>query len=388
VIEGFRLAVLARLRALGGGRLRISDGARSWEFGPAGAGRRGELVVMRRRFWRRVALGGSIGAAEAYRDGDWHSPDLVALLRVFAADAGATDDLEARLGNLRYRLAHRLRANHRRGSRRNIAAHYDLGNDFFALLLDDTLTYSCALFEPPELDLAAAQEAKLERACRTLALAPDHDVLEIGTGWGSFALHAAGRHRCRVTTTTVSAAQRRVALERVRAAGLADRVRVLGDDYRDLDGRFDRLASIEMIEAIGPEHYGTYFAVLAARLRRGGRALIQAITVADHRYRTALRQVDVIRYLIFPGSTIPSLSVLLAAAANHSDLRMVDYLDMTEHYARTLAAWRDNLRAHHRDARALGYDAAFLRLWDYYLAYCQAGFSERYIAVGQLALSR
>jgi cyclopropane-fatty-acyl-phospholipid synthase len=284
--------------------------------------------------------------------------------------------------------AHWLHRNTRAGSRRNIAAHYDLGNDFFELFLDETMMYSCALFERPDMSLAQASTAKLDAICRKLALGPQDHVLEIGTGWGGFALHAARGAGCRVTTTTISPAQYELARERVRAAGLGDRITVLLEDYRDLKGTYDKLVSIEMIEAIGHEYFGEFFRRCAERLVPGGPMLLQSITIAEDHYARARDEVDFIKRYIFPGCCIPSAGALVQAMSASSDLRVVDVEDIGPHYATTLARWRENFLARRDDVRALGYSAAFARMWEFYLCYCEAGFAERALGDVQMLLVR
>jgi cyclopropane-fatty-acyl-phospholipid synthase len=331
-------------------------------------------------FWSDVAFGGSVGAGESYMAGHWSADDLTAALRIFAANLDATDGLErgfAVLARPLRKLLHLAARNTRDGSRRNIAAHYDLGNEFFALFLDRSMMYSAAVFENPAMTLADAQTAKLERICRRLDLRPGEHVLEIGTGWGGFALHAARQYGCRVTTTTISDAQHAWADSRVREEGLADRITLLKQDYRELTGRFDKLVSIEMIEAIGHEHYDGFFAQCGALLEPHGRMLLQAITIADQRYDAARKDVDFIKRHIFPGCCIPSVTALTAAATRASDLRLVHLDDIGPHYATTLRHWRENLLRNAAAVRTLGYPETFIRMWEFYLAYCEAGFAER-----------
>lgn len=331
-------------------------------------------------FYRHVAANGSVGAGEAYMDGIWRSDDPVALMRMLVRNRDLLDAMEtglARLGGWAMRAWHALNRNTRNGSRRNIAAHYDLGNDLFRLFLDENLMYSSALYARADDTLEVASRRKLERICEKLALCADDHVVEIGSGWGGFAIHAAQRHGCRVTTTTISREQFDLARERVHAAGLSDRVEVLLRDYRDLDGRYDKLVSIEMIEAIGHQYLDSYFGKVGALLKPDGMALIQAITIEDHRYAQALRAVDFIKRYIFPGSFIPSVSAMLEAAARTSDLKLFHLEDIGPSYALTLAAWRERFHARAAQVRALGYDERFMRMWDFYLAYCEAGFRER-----------
>jgi cyclopropane-fatty-acyl-phospholipid synthase len=385
--EFCRRRVLERLNGLHGGRLEIREGGERRQLGEGGPPIK--LEVLNPTFWPAVAFGGSVGAGEAYMDSAWRCDDLTGLMGLLLRNRRIADDLEgglARLSAPLRGLLHRLRRNTRAGSRRNIAAHYDLGNDFYRLWLDETLMYSCALFERPGMTLAKASRAKLERICRKLDLGPDAHVLEIGTGWGGFALHAAGRYGCRVTTVTLSRRQLELARERIASVGLADRVEVRLADYRDLDGQYDKLVSIEMVEAVGADHLGTYFRQCARLLKPGGAMLLQAITIADQYYASALREVDFIQKHIFPGGFLPSVTALTAAMTGTSDLRTVHLEDIGPHYAETLARWRSNFFAHLDGVRALGFDERFIRMWEFYLCYCEAGFRERHLGTVQMLL--
>jgi cyclopropane-fatty-acyl-phospholipid synthase len=338
-----------------------------------------------------AALNGSVGAGEAYMDGLWDCDDLVALVRILVRNRDRLDAMEtgtARLGGWLMQALHALTRNTRGGSRRNIAAHYDLGNPLFQLFLDQNLMYSSAVFEHQDEPLEVAATRKLDRICTKLGLSPGHHVVEIGTGWGGFALHAAAHYGCRVTTTTISREQYDLARERVAAAGLEDRVTLLLQDYRDLDGQYDRLVSIEMIEAIGHQYLDTYFAKVGALLKPDGQALIQAITIEDHRYAQALKSVDFIKRFIFPGSFIPSVSAMTGAIGRASDLRLFNLEDIGPSYALTLKAWRERFNAALPQVQALGYDRRFVRMWDFYLAYCEGGFRERSIGDVHLWLTR
>lgn len=350
-------------------------------------------------FYRQVALNGSVGAGEAYMDGLWHCDDprsspgqgLVTLVRMLVRNRDRLDAMEtgaARIGALAMKWAHAFTRNTRAGSRRNIAAHYDLGNALYRLFLDENLMYSSAIFADQHESLEAASTRKLERICAKLDLRPEHHVVEIGTGWGGFALHAAGRYGCRVTTTTISREQHALASERVAAAGLSDRVTLLLEDYRDLQGQYDRLVSIEMVEAIGHQYLDTYFGKIGTLLKHDGLAVIQAITIEDRRYAQALRSVDFIKRHIFPGSFIPSISALHGALSTASDLRMTHMEDIGPSYALTLKAWRDRFMARLPEVAALGYDDRFVRMWEFYLAYCEGGFRERSIGDVQMLLAR
>lgn len=342
-------------------------------------------------FYRLAALNGSVGAGEAYMDGLWECDDLVALVRILVRNRERLDAMEtgtARLGGWLMQGLHLLSRNTRTGSRRNIAAHYDLGNPLFKLFLDENLMYSSAIYHYQDESLEVAAARKLDRICTKLGLGPQHRVVEIGTGWGGFALHAAGKYGCHVTTTTISREQYELATERVAAAGLQDRITLLLQDYRDLDGTFDRVVSIEMIEAIGHQYLDTYFAKVASLLKPDGQALIQAITIEDHRYAQALDSVDFIKRHIFPGSFIPSVAAMTGAIGRASDLRLFNLEDIGPSYALTLKAWRERFHARIEQVRALGYDERFIRMWDFYLAYCEGGFRERSIGNVHLWLTR
>ena len=342
-------------------------------------------------FYRRVAFSGSVGAGESYMDGHWRCDDLVGLVRLLVRNRELLDAMEsgpARIGSALLKAWHALRRNSIGGSRRNIAAHYDLGNDLFAAFLDATMMYSSALFEQPGQTLEQAQFNKLERICRQLELGPDDRVVEIGTGWGGFAIHAAGRFGCHVVSTTISHEQHTLARQRVQAAGLSERVTLLLDDYRVLEGQFDKLVSIEMIEAVGHHYLETYLRQCGRLLQPNGLALIQAITIEDRRYHKALREVDFIKRHIFPGSFIPSVSAIVSAAARASDLRLVDLLDIGPSYALTLNHWRRRFLAQREALRTLGYDPRFARMWEFYLCYCEGGFIERSISTAQMLFAR
>ena len=393
-----RSQLLSRLAALRAGRLQIEDAFGTVTLGSDDAlAPAVRLQVTDPAFYRAVAAGGSVGAGEAYMDGLWRcsapgledSDALVALVQLLVRNRELLDGLEsgwARLAGTARRLWHATRGNTRAGSRRNIAAHYDLSNEFFALFLSPDLMYSSALWSGGADTLEAASERKLEAVCRKLALGPGDHVLEIGTGWGGFALHAARHYGCRVTTTTISAQQYGLAQERIRAAGLEDRIELCLADYRDLTGRYDKLVSIEMIEAVGADHLEEYFATISRLLRPHGAALVQAITIEDHRYEQALASVDFIKRHVFPGSFIPSVNAMLAAKSRASDLALISLEDFGDSYARTLEAWRKRFMARLAEVRALGFDERFVRLWEFYLAYCEGGFRERALGVAHLKL--
>lgn len=387
-----RTQLFARLDGLAHGTLVLRDALGEHRFGRSDdAMPIVHLWVDDPAFYRAVAAQGSVGAGESYMAGHWRSDDLVMLVRLLVRNRALLDGMErgpARLGALALRGWHALRRNTREGSRRNIAAHYDLGNDFFSLFLSPDLMYSSAMFLSPDEDLPTASFRKLEAICRKLALSPDQRVIEIGTGWGGFALHAARHHGCHVTTTTISREQHALATQRVADAGLQDRVTLLLQDYRDLHGEYDALVSIEMVEAIGAPYLDTFFGQLGRLVRPGGAALLQAITIEDHRYVQARDSVDFIKRFVFPGSFIPSLSALMQAKTNASELQLVQQDDFGLSYAWTLRAWRRRFMTRLAEVRAQGFDERFIRLWEFYLAYCEGGFLERSIGVSHLLMRR
>jgi cyclopropane-fatty-acyl-phospholipid synthase len=386
-----RRAVFARLERIVEGELTVVEGGVRTEFGRRGSSPRATLHVHSPETWPAVGSLGSVGAGQAYIRGHWTSDDLVALARLFVRNREALDSLErgfARFGQWLIGKAHRARANTLDGAKRNIVAHYDLSNEFYELFLDPSMAYSSALFESEDEALEFAQERKFERLCRELDLRPGERVLEIGSGWGGLALHAARHHGVHVTTTTISRAQHDYTVERVRRAGLTDRIQVLARDYRELEGRFDKLVSVEMIEAVGHTFLDGYFAKLSALLEPHGRAALQAIVIRDTFHAQSLDTVDFIQHFVFPGSQLPSRGSIAAAVARSTDLQEVGALDFSPSYATTLARWRESFRAQLSAVRRLGFDDEFVRLWDFYLAYCEAGFREHSIGVVQLVYAK
>ena len=387
-----RQRVLRQLQALRGRQVVLVDALGSERAGEdVAAVAPLRIDVHAPGFYRALAANGSVGAAESYMDGEWDCADLVGLVQLLVRNRDLLDGMEqglARFGGLAMRGWNALRRNTRDGARRNIAAHYDLGNPFFRLFLSDDLMYSSALYAGEDDSLDVASTRKLDRICDKLRLGPDDEVVEIGTGWGGFAVHAAATRGCRVTTTTISREQHALACQRVAEAGLQERVTVLLSDYRDLQGDYDKLVSIEMVEAIGPQYLGTYFATLGRLLKPDGLALVQAITIEDHRYEQALRTVDFIKRHVFPGSFIPSIAAMLEAKSRNSDLALVHLEDFGPSYARTLHDWRLRFLDRRDEARAQGFDERFLRMWTFYLAYCEGGFLERSIGVAHLLLAK
>ncbi len=388
-----RGAVCRALERLEHGELRLIDAGGERPFGHPSprTGLAATLRISDPGFYLDTAFGGSVGAGEAYIRGGWQCDDLTALTRIMVLNRSAMNGLEGGLALVSrplYRLFHALRRNTLRGSARNIAAHYDLGNDLYRLMLDESMAYSCGIFEHESSTLPEASRAKFESVCRKLALRPGDHLLEIGTGWGELAIHAARHYGCRVTTTTISTQQYEYARERVAEAGLAGRVTLLLEDYRELRGRFDKLASIEMIEAIGAAFLENYFARCSALLADDGAMLLQSITIQDQFYARALRSVDYIQRFVFHGSFIPSIAALAGAIARASDLKIFHLEDIGPHYARTLREWRRNFLAHLPRVRALGYPDSFVRLWEFYLCYCEGGFAERQLGDVQLLLTK
>jgi len=385
VARGIVLGLLARLRS---GQLTIVEDERRLVLGHGSP--RATVQVRSPRLWPKL-VHGSRGMAEAYMQGLWESPDLTAVARVAARNARSLDEWRRRLAPARIPLQAarglRKRNTHAR-SRQSIAAHYDLGNELFALMLDETMMYSSAYFPRQGMTLAQASKAKLELVCSTLDLRTGDHVLEIGTGWGGFAVHAARTRGCRVTTTTISREQYEHAFEWVQAAGVADRVTVLREDYRDLHGRYDKLVCIEMIEAVGYRDFNTFFARCSNLLAAHGSMLLQAITIDDRAYKVEKASRSFIRTHIFPGGCLPSLAVIARCIAQRTDMRTVGLEDLTPHYAETLRRWRANFEAATDRLEDLGYDERFRRLWRMYLAYCEAGFIERRIGVTQMALAK
>ncbi len=384
-----RRAVFRRLEKLAHGCVTVVDAEGAHEFGRAGADcpLRATVIIHDFDAYRLLALRGSIGVGEGYMVGDWSCDDLPALVRIFVLNQDALLGLEKGLTRLMmplFRLLYARRDNTRRGSRANIAAHYDIRDRF----LDDTLMYSAAIFPNPDASLREASVAKIDRICRKLELNPNDHLLEIGSGWGGFALHAARHYGCRVTTTTISREQYRLARERVREAGLEDRVTVLCQDYRDLRGSYDKLVSIEMIEAVGERHLNTYFRACAQLLKPQGMMLLQAITIADQKYDQYRSEVDFIQHYIFPGGFLPSLTAIAEILARATDLRVFHLEDIGTHYATTLRHWRERFLANLERVRALGFPDTFIRMWEYYLCYCEGGFRERAIGTVQLLLTK
>lgn len=388
-----RKLLFAQLARIEWGEIRIVDA-----FGETRFGRRREtcelsvsVYINHHQLYADAAFGGTVGAGEAYVRGLWHCDDLVGLVRIFILNREVMDGMDSRwalLSKPLRQLLHAVNRNSRAGSARNIAAHYDLGNTLYELMLDETMAYSCGIFETPAATLRDASIAKFEAVCRRLDLRPEDRLLEIGTGWGGLAIHAAQHYGCRVTTTTISQEQHRYATDKIAHLGLSDRITLLKQDYRDLCGRYDKLVSIEMIEAVGANYLDTYLEKCSQLLRPAGAMLLQAITIRDQFYDQALKSVDYIQRYIFPGSFIPSITAITGALTRVTDLKIEHLRDIGPHYVRTLRLWRERFFTRLDQVRQLGYPDSFVRMWEYYLCYCEGGFAEGQLSNVQLLLTK
>lgn len=378
------LRALAQLDTPG---LIIDEGATVRAVGNVDYGSAPTVRVHRSRFWKRLALGGSLGAAESYIDGDWDCDRVVSLMELLARHARPLAQIERRsslVTRLWIRLRHAVRRNSPSGSRRNIAAHYDLSNELFAAFLDETMTYSSGIFASPKATLKEASIAKYDRIARKLQLTPRDHLLEIGSGWGGFAIHAARNYGCRVTATTISGAQYQLAAQRIADAGLGNRIRLLQSDYRDLQGTYDKLVSIEMIEAVGERYLNPFFRKCSRLLKTDGSMLLQSIVMPDCRYDRYRRSVDFIQRYVFPGGFLPSHAAIGQCVRYNSDLQLVHLETFGLHYAETLARWRRRFAENLVTVSKLGFDQRFIRTWVYYLCYCEAGFRQRQVDVSQM----
>lgn len=389
----YRGMALKALEFVKDGEVRLVDGEMDRTFGvnDAVGDLKAEIVVRHGGFYKALLFGGALGAADAYVQGMWDCEQLTDLMRIVVQNRKVSDGLDRGVMKALKpvaRVGHWLKRNTIESSRKNIQAHYDIGNDLFEWMLDETMNYSSGIYASEESTLEDAQQAKMDRICRKLKLNEDDHVLEIGTGWGGFAIHAAKHYGSRITTTTISERQYELAVQRVGEAGLEDRITILKADYRNLKGQYDKLVSIEMIEAVGHEFLPTYFEQCAALLKRDGVMMIQAINMNEAEYERYLRSVDFIQRYVFPGSCCPSMGAIGRAVASGSDLSIVETRNIGPDYARTLADWRVNFHAHLEQVKGAGYSASFVRLWDYYLSYCEAGFAERYITNHQILLAK
>ncbi len=386
-------ALLAVFERIAVGSLTVYDGDETLHFtGTEDLNHpHARIHVNDHRVYQQILAGGALGSGESFIQGQWSSPDLPEVIRLFTANMSVLQSMNASRSlwmKLGLKLAHFFNRNTLAGSRKNISAHYDLGNDFFSLFLDETMMYSAAVYPSPDASLEQAAAHKLDLLCDQLQLTAEDHLLEIGTGWGGMAVHAARRHGCKVTTTTISQEQYEYALQRVKEEGLEDQVTVLCDDYRDLTGQYDKLVSIEMIEAVGHRFYQNYFNKCSSLLKPNGLMVIQAITIADQRYDQASKSVDFIQKYIFPGGSLPSVEVISQHIAQDTDMQIVHLRDITEDYANTLADWRERFFNELDTVKAQGFDENFIRMWDFYLSYCEGGFRERVISTVQLAFAK
>jgi cyclopropane-fatty-acyl-phospholipid synthase len=388
-----RKLLLTQLKGLKYGEIRIVENGVEHRFGKRTAECNLSAVVHvdHLQFFADAAFGGSVGAGEAYIRGLWRCEDLTSLVRIFVRNRDVLNGMDSKwaLASRPFlKLFHFLNRNSKSGSAKNIAAHYDLGNDLYEIMLDETMAYSCAIFERSDSSLHDAQIAKFDAICRKLALSPRDHLVEIGTGWGGLAIHAAQQYGCRVTTTTISKEQFNYAKAKVERLGLTDRITLLFKDYRDLDGQFDKLVSVEMIEAVGANYIDEYFRKCSSLLKPSGAMLLQAITIQDQFYATALKSVDYIQRFIFPGSFIPSVTAIANSVLRATDMKIFHLEDIGPHYATTLRAWRERFFASLPAVRKLGLPDTFVRLWEFYLCYCEGGFAERQLGDVHMLLTK
>jgi cyclopropane-fatty-acyl-phospholipid synthase len=386
-------ALLKVLANMGQGRLVLEDSGQVYEFGESAENAEliGHIFIHHPSTYRDIVFGGSIGAAEAYMLGSWSSSNLLDVIRLMTINLemlNKMDNSRPVLSRITSKAMHWLNANTQSGSRKNISAHYDLGNDFFSLFLDPTMMYSSAIFPSENATLEQASLHKLDSICKKLRLNEDDHLVEVGTGWGGLAIYAAKKYGCRVTTTTISQEQYDYACAAVKREGLEDKITLLLNDYRDLEGKFDKLVSIEMIEAVGHEFYDNYFAKCSSLLKDDGLMLIQAITIADQRYQEAKKTVDFIQRYIFPGGCLPSNEIIAQCVSKNTDMMIVGLHDIGLDYARTLAEWRIRFHANIEQVKKMGFDDVFQRMWEFYLCYCEGGFSERAISTAQIVFAK
>lgn len=384
--------VLNNLSSLQYGTLTILDQEQVSTFGQARDGEPKAMInIVRPRAWDRIAFGGTVGAAESYMDGDWSTDDLVAVVQVMCGNREVMNGLEGGLALLKWpalKLYHAMRRDTIAGSRKNISAHYDLGNDFFAAWLDPSMTYSSGIFAFKDATMLSASLLKIQTLCDKLQLKPTDHLLEIGTGWGSTAFFAAANYGCKVTTVTISQNQFNFVREEVKRLRLEDKIDVVFSDYRNIQGQFDKIVSVEMIEAVGHQFIDVFFKKISRLLKPDGVAVLQAITIRDQFYDSAIRNVDFIQRYIFPGSTIPSVARMMDAVRDATDLKLERYDDYTPHYAETIHQWRKSFWAAESKLRTLGCKESMLKMWDFYFAYCEGGFKEEVIGVAHLVLAK
>ena len=378
----YKKIIHQRLSQIKDAHIIINDGKSINKYGKPG-NLSAKINILDTAFYKNIILGGTIGASESFIRGEWSSPNLTNVIRVLARNTEAQDKLEnlfTLLSQPFLKVMHKLNENSVRGSKKNISRHYDLSNDFFSLFLDKNMMYSSAIYKSSKTNLEDASTNKLDVICKKLNLKKTDHVIEIGTGWGGFAIYAAKNYGCKVTTTTVSIEQYKFSKQKIKEAGLGKKIKVLLKDYRLLKGQYDKLVSIEMIEAVGYQFYDEYFKIISQLLKNDGEALIQAITIKDQRYSKAIQSVDFIQKYIFPGSCIPSITAIQNSLTSSTDLVINDIRDIGHHYARTLADWRKRFLKNKQEIRKLGFDDKFLRMWLFYFAYCEGGFEEKVIS--------
>ncbi|MBF0278488.1 MAG: class I SAM-dependent methyltransferase [SAR324 cluster bacterium] len=388
-----RNLLFRKVQKLQHGKLMIVDQEGQTSFGKHNkySDLQATIYVHDPRFYGSTLLGGSIGAAESYIRGEWTCTDLTQVVRIIALNDDQSERLESGSASIAmslYHLSHALRINTKKGSKKNISAHYDLSNEFFQLFLDQKMMYSSAIFENKNDSLEKASLAKLERICRKLDLKASDHLLEIGTGWGGMAIYAAKHYGCRVTTTTISTKQYELAVQRIKEEGLSHRITVLCQDYRTLEGQYDKLVSIEMIEAVGHQYYNDFFKICSERLKPEGIMLLQSITTDDQKYDKTVNEVDFIQKYIFPGGCLPSLTEIMKATKTSTNMRLFHLEDIGNHYAETLRHWRKNFSAKISQVLQLGFSEEFIRTWNYYFCYCEGLFEERRISTAQMVFTK
>lgn len=388
-----RTLVFKLFKRLSKGHLIIEELGETHHFGQnqADAEIVARIFIDQEWVYRKLAFDGSLGAGESYMLGGWRSDNLLSVIQLICMNHDLLISMDSswnNVGAVFSKILHSFNQNTLAGSRRNISAHYDLSNDFFALFLDPTMMYSCGIFPTEASTMEEASVYKLKHICERLNLQPTDHLVEIGTGWGGMAIYAAKHYGCKVTTTTISQEQYDYALAAVQAEGLEGKIELLLKDYRELEGTYDKLVSIEMIEAVGHKYYAEYFSRCSQLLKPNGLLLIQSITIADQRYQSAKKAVDFIQRYIFPGGALPSVEVISENVSKYTDLQIVGLEDITPHYARTLAAWREQFFERIVCVRKLGFDDVFERMWEFYLCYCEAGFRERLISTIQFVAAK
>jgi len=384
VIEGWAKKILLnKLDGFSRGRLKLVDGDHEMNFGQTSDDFPIEAVIKIHSpsFYNDLLFGGSIGAAESYIRGCWTSEDIAKVVRIVILNMEMLEDMDSGWSRIKeplHKLFHFLRKNTRSGSRANIVAHYDLGNEFYALFLDETMTYSNGIWENDDSTLAEASIAKYDRICRKLSLSPNDHVMEIGGGWGGFAVYAARKYGCRVTTTTISDEQYTYMKDLIKREELEDEVEIIKKDYREISGKYEKLVSIEMIEAVGHHYLDVFFQCCGKLLKPNGLMALQAITIPDDIYEKHKKSVDFIKRYIFPGSCIPSVAAMADSVRKYSDMRLVHFEDITPHYVKTLRSWRERFFSNIDRVRKMGFSEEFIRMWEFYLCYCEGSFEERY----------